>query len=148
MFRLWDPVCVGLFASSVIGCAFGNEDLDIKKPTDAGADSGVTVADSGWGVGGNSGYGGYAGAGGLAGGAGFAGSAGSGTGGTGALPGGPCTPGEKQSLGPCEKCGTSERVCSSAGQWHAPTCESQGVCNSGEQATEACCTACGARSRT
>ncbi len=143
--RYWVRVYLGLLAGSAAGCAFGTEELEDKDPPfvgTGGKDAGVSVNDSGWGT---SGSGGQAAAAGAGGSAGLAGSAG--TAGTGALPGGPCTPGEKQNLGACDKCGTSERTCSSAGQWNAPTCENQGACKAGEMQTQPCGTSCGAQTR-
>jgi hypothetical protein len=73
--------------------------------------------------------GGSAGLAGAAGVAGVAGAAGSGGGTT-----GQCTPGEKQDLGSCQKCGTSRRTCDATGKWGNPACEDQKDCNPGETA--------------
>jgi hypothetical protein len=39
-----------------------------------------------------------------------------------------CTPGEVQTLGACEQCGTESRTCDPSGQWEPSVCENQGKC--------------------
>ncbi|HMR10889.1 MAG TPA: hypothetical protein PKA88_34160 [Polyangiaceae bacterium] len=93
-----------------------------------------------------SGGGGFAGS---AGSAGTAGSAGSGTGGaSGAGTGGTtgaCTPGQKQDVGSCAKCGTKRQTCDASGQWGPEQCEDQGACNPGDEDTAACSDTCEAK---
>ncbi len=71
-------------------------------------------------------------AGGMAGAAGGGGSGGATT----------CTPGDKQALGTCQKCGTSRRTCQANGTWGDPVCEEQKECNPGDKTTSGCSDPC------
>lgn len=85
------------------------------------------------GAGGEAGAAGGAGSGGVSGSAGQAGSGGG---------GGECTPGQKQDVGTCQKCGTSRRTCDAGGTWGTPVCEDQKECNPGDKTTAGCSDPC------
>lgn len=128
---------VGLLSATVFGCSDDTYVATNELLDDAGS-AGVT------GSGGASGSAGAGAAGGFAGGAGTAGSAGSGAGGTGGTTG-TCTPGQKQDVGSCAKCGTKRQTCDAGGNWGPEQCEDQGACNPGDEDTAACSDTCEAK---
>jgi hypothetical protein len=110
-----------------------NETLETGGSTSSG---GSTSTGGASGAAGSVATGGDAGMAGLAGAAGEAGAAGGG-GATGV-----CTPGEKQDVGTCQKCGTSRRTCDANGAWGTPVCEDQKDCNPGDKTTTGCTDPC------
>ncbi len=56
----------------------------------------------------------------------------------------PCTPGETQTLGTCERCGTTRQTCLPDGTWSEPICEDQKECNPGDFIAD-CAEPCEAR---
>ncbi len=81
--------------------------------------------------------------GGAAGSGGSAGNTGGAAGSTGGAAGsGGCTPGEKQTVGTCQKCGSSRRTCKAGGTWGDPVCEDQKECSPGDKTTTGCSDPC------
>ncbi len=88
-----------------------------------GGAAGSGLQDSGWPTGGSAGAAGAAGSGGST----------------------ECTPGTKQELGTCQKCGITRRQCDADGKWGGPVCEDQKDCNPNDVTTVGCSDPCAAK---
>lgn len=108
-------LCV-FFVSLTPAIACGGETVTATN-NELGGATGMGASSGGGGLGGDSGEGG------AAGGSTVGGSGGATT---------ECEPGETQTLGLCEKCGSEVRTCDENGQWAQSTCEAQGDCNPGD----------------
>lgn len=137
-----------LTACAILVAAACSDDTYIATNESLGGGGGPTGGAAGSGAGGNDG----GGAGGVAGGGGSAGtpsggSAGTTSGGTAGTTNtggttGTCTPGQKQDVGTCQKCGISRRTCAANGSWDPPVCEDQKECNPGDKTTSGCSDPC------
>jgi hypothetical protein len=131
-----NAIGLALVASSTAYFAACGGETYIATNNENVEDSGTSGGEAGEGSGGVSSGGSASGG---ESGEGIAGAAQGGAAGGGAA----CTPGEKKTLGTCEKCGTSTQTCDANGVFGPPTCEGAGVCAPGE--TAGCSDPCAAK---